>query len=96
MVFWGDCYLQVLVDVLGSTGRNVAMEKLVFLTERMFYQESASDAGYLELCTRFRQQLGGVTQVCVGQRNHDNTACGNYSMPLSLRCFRHATWVFQV
>lgn len=39
------------------------MEKMVYLSERMFYQEGTTDAGYLDLCARLRSQLGGMTQV---------------------------------
>ena len=39
------------------------MDKMVYLSERMFYQEGTTDAGYLDQCARLRSQLGGMTQV---------------------------------
>lgn len=39
------------------------MDKMVYLSERMFFQEGTTDAGYLDQCARLRNQLGGMTQV---------------------------------
>lgn len=55
---------QVIADALGSVGLPVSMDKMIYLSERMFYQEGMTDAGYLDQCARLRNQLGGMTQVC--------------------------------
>ena len=39
------------------------MDKMLYLSERMFYQEGTTDAGYLDQCARLRNQLGGMSQV---------------------------------
>lgn len=38
---------------------------MLYLSERMFYQEGTTDAGYLDQCARLRNQLGGMSQVCL-------------------------------
>lgn len=53
----------MIADALGSVGPPVSMDKMVYLSERMFYQEGTTDAGYLDQCARLRSQLGGMTQV---------------------------------
>lgn len=55
--------VQVIADAVGSVGAPVSMDKMVYLSERMFYQEGTTDAGYLDQCARLRNQLGGMTQV---------------------------------
>lgn len=50
-------------DALSSVGPRVSLDKIVYLSERMFYQEGTSDAAYLDQCARLRGQLGGMTQV---------------------------------
>ncbi|CAN0420386.1 unnamed protein product, partial [Discosporangium mesarthrocarpum] len=58
---------QVISEVLSGVTLDVSMDKVLFLTERMFYQEGTSDAGYLDLCARLRDQLGGMSQAREGQ-----------------------------
>lgn len=55
--------IQVITDAVSSVGAPVSMDKMVYLSERMFFQEGTTDAGYLDQCARLRNQLGGMTQV---------------------------------
>lgn len=48
---------------MSSVGAPVSMDKMLYLSERMFYQEGTTDAGYLDQCARLRNQLGGISQV---------------------------------
>lgn len=52
-------------------GAPVSMDKMLYLSERMFYQEGTTDEGYLDECARLRSQLGGMSQVlcnCISTR----------------------------
>lgn len=55
--------VKVIADAVSSVGAPVSMDKMLYLSERMFYQEGTTDAGYLDQCARLRNQLGGMTQV---------------------------------
>lgn len=39
------------------------MDKILYLSERMLYQDGTTDASYLDQCARLRNQLGGMSQV---------------------------------
>lgn len=54
---------KVIADAVSSVGPPVSMDKMLYLSERMFYQEGTTDAGYLDQCARLRNQLGGMSQV---------------------------------
>lgn len=54
---------QVIADGLSSVDHPVSMDKILYLSERMFYQEGTTDAGYLDQCGKLRNQLGGMSQV---------------------------------
>ena len=55
--------LQVVATALSLVGRPVSMDKVIYLSERMFYQEGTMNAGYLDQCAKLRSELGGMTQV---------------------------------
>ncbi|CAN0077716.1 unnamed protein product, partial [Sphacelaria rigidula] len=57
------CHQQVIADIMSSVGPAVSMDKTIFLSERMFYQEGTTDSRYLDQCLQLRRQLGGMTQV---------------------------------
>ncbi|CAB1098104.1 unnamed protein product [Ectocarpus sp. CCAP 1310/34] len=58
-----SCHHKVVEDAVSSVGAPVSMDKMLYLSERMFYQEGATDEGYLDECARLRSQLGGMSQV---------------------------------
>ncbi|CAM9821657.1 unnamed protein product [Ectocarpus sp. 6 AP-2014] len=57
------CHHKVVEDAVSSVGAPVSMDKMLYLSERMFYQEGTTDEGYLDECARLRSQLGGMSQV---------------------------------
>ncbi|CAM9327973.1 unnamed protein product, partial [Scytosiphon promiscuus] len=57
------CHHGVIADSVNSVGPPVSMDKTIYLSERMFYQDGATDARYLEQCAELRNQLGGMSQV---------------------------------
>ncbi|CBJ27230.1 conserved unknown protein [Ectocarpus siliculosus] len=58
-----SCHHKVVEDAVSSVGAPVSMDKMLYLSERMFYQEGTTDEGYLDECARLRSQLGGMSQV---------------------------------
>ncbi|CAM9275179.1 unnamed protein product [Ectocarpus fasciculatus] len=58
-----SCHHKIVEDAVSSVGAPVSMDKMLYLSERMFYQEGTTDEGYLDECARLRSQLGGMSQV---------------------------------
>lgn len=62
---------------MSSVGAPVSMDKMLYLSERMFYQEGTTDEGYLDECARLRSQLGGMSQVLYRDTARERNVCRN-------------------